>query len=144
VRRRDELVAASATYKANPHAGRARPTRLDYDSAYSYDRAMQQLRDAVAREEGKSELRRLFTTLDRNGDGRISITEWARGMADHGPTMAKYFGGTTYEHLMALFRHIDTNGSGYLSWEEVLRAAQAAQGHRLTSSAARSSASSVC
>ena len=93
--------------------------RADRDDPF---RAMQQLADAVAREEGKADLRRMFNAIDTNRNGRISREEWARGVLRDGPAMAKYFGGTTYEGLIRAFDRIDANRSGYININELLDA----------------------
>ena len=117
----DEIENAARRYRSTGSVGSS------YGSGSSYredDRALQQLADALALDSGKSDLRRLFSKLDRNGDGRISSTEWARGMSTDGTTMTKYFGGATYEDLAHAFTRIDTNGSGYLNFDEIVSAAQ--------------------
>ena len=80
-----------------------------------HDRALEQLSEALAREEGTEELRKLFRQLDTDGDGRISSEEWARGMGKQGTAMAKYFGGSTYEDLARAFSRMDANGDGSLT-----------------------------
>ena len=80
-----------------------------------HDRALEQLSEALAREEGTEELRKLFRQLDTDGDGRLSSEEWARGMGKQGTAMAKYFGGSTYEDLARAFSRMDANGDGSLT-----------------------------
>ena len=85
-----------------------------------HDRALEQLSEALAREEGTEELRKLFRQLDTDGDGRLSSEEWARGMGKQGTAMAKYFGGSTYEDLARAFSRIDDNGDGFVTWDEMV------------------------
>ena len=88
-----------------------------------HDRALEQLSEALTREEGKGELRVLFRQLDADGDGRLSSEEWARGMGKQGAAMAKYFGGSTYEDLARAFSRMDMDGDGYLTWDELVEGA---------------------
>ena len=88
-----------------------------------HDRALEQLSEALSREEGRVELRKLFQQLDTDGDGRLSSEEWARGMGKQGTAMAKYFGGSTYEDLARAFSRIDANGDGCVTWDEMVEGA---------------------
>ena len=103
-----------------PHAGKVNE---DSVSSRAADKAAHQMSEALAREEGRVELRKLFRQLDTDGDGRISSEEWARGMGKQGTAMAKYFGGSTYEDLARAFARIDTDGDGYITLDEMVEGA---------------------
>ena len=110
----EELVKAAAGFRTHGQVSSSTVSSRDAGEV------AQQLADALAHEEGKVELRRLFRQLDTNGDGRVSSAEWARGMGKQATTMAKYFGGSTYEDLARAFTRMDTHGNGYLSWDEIV------------------------
>ena len=105
---------------SRPHAAIAMPRKIERPYSPGDDeRALQQLIDALARQDGKDDVRRLFHSIDSNGDGRISREEWARGVLRDGPAMAKYFGGTTYEGLVRAFDRIDANGDNTVTRAEI-------------------------
>mmetsp|Transcript_4165 Transcript_4165/g.9078 ORF Transcript_4165/g.9078 Transcript_4165/m.9078 type:complete len:521 (-) Transcript_4165:436-1998(-) len=76
------------------------------------------LASAIASEEGRAELKILFETLDKSGDGKVSSKEWGSAVAKHEELLSKYFGGTTKEMVGKQFSRLDADGSGDLSWEE--------------------------
>jgi Ca2+-binding EF-hand superfamily protein len=87
--------------------------------------ASDQLGEAMGTEEGRAELRKLFETVDKDGDGKVSSTEWGRSVAANGGLMGKYFGGQTMAEVGAAFRRIDANGDGKLTWDEFESATRA-------------------
>ena len=105
----EELVKAAAAFRTRGKVNE------DSVSSRAADKAAHQMSEALAREEGRVELRKLFRQLDTDGDGRISSEEWARGMDKQGTAMAKYFGGSTYEDLARAFSRMDANGDGSLT-----------------------------
>ena len=105
----EELVKAAAAFRTRGKVNE------DSVSSRAADKAAHQMSEALAREEGRVELRKLFRQLDSDGDGRISSEEWARGMGKQGTAMAKYFGGSTYEDLARAFSRMDANGDGSLT-----------------------------
>ena len=44
-------------------------------------------------------------------------------MSKQGTTMAKYFGGRTYEDLARAFSRLDADGDSYLTWDEFVEGA---------------------
>jgi hypothetical protein len=80
------------------------------------------------------ELRKLFDTLDKDHNGKVTTQEWRRKVEENEELLGKYFGGTlgTSHHFAGLsateigsaFERIDEDGSGELSWEEFLDALQ--------------------
>ena len=113
----EELVKAAAAFRTRGKVNE------DSVSSRAADKAAHQMSEALAREEGRVELRKLFRQLDTDGDGRISSEEWARGMGKQGTAMAKYFGGSTYEDLARAFSRIDDNGDGFVTWDEMVEGA---------------------
>ena len=76
------------------------------------------LADALETEEGQAELKALFATLDKDGDGSVTSKEWGKALSKNKELMAKYFGGATMAEIGKAFRRLDADGSGDLTWEE--------------------------
>uniref|UniRef100_A0A7S2I9M3 EF-hand domain-containing protein n=1 Tax=Haptolina brevifila TaxID=156173 RepID=A0A7S2I9M3_9EUKA len=64
------------------------------------------------------ELRALFRALDTDGDGRVTRKEWGRQLSQHREAVAHAFGGKTMDELGRVFKRLDADSSGDLSWEE--------------------------
>ena len=71
-----------------------------------------------------AELRSLFDSLDKNGDGTVSAEEWKSAAKDHEEMLRKYFGGGT---VQSAFEKIDAAGDATgdesFNWEEFVAAA---------------------
>ena len=80
--------------------------------------AQQALIDMYKSEDGQAELKALFATLDKDGDGSVSAKEWGKGVAQHWKTMSRFFGGVSQKKVGKLFKSLDTDSSGDLSWDE--------------------------
>ena len=80
--------------------------------------AHQALVDMYKSEDGQAELKALWTELDKDGDGTVSSAEWGKGVAKHWKTMSKFFGGVSQKKVGKLFKELDADHSGDLSWEE--------------------------
>jgi len=70
-------------------------------------------------EGGVAELQRLFDSIDSDSNGTIDIDEWSQGLVEHNEFCAKVFGGpTNIADASALFKRLDDNRDGVLTWEE--------------------------
>ena len=79
--------------------------------------ALKKLAAALATEEGRSELKALYETLDLDGDGKLTSEEWSNGLGENERLLTKYFGGCTVEENREVFRRIDADSNGSLSWD---------------------------
>ena len=84
------------------------------------DLAAQQLAGALATAEGEAELKQLFQSLDKNGDGKLTSKEWGAGVGKHAAVMQKFFGGRTTAEIGRAFAKIDVDGSDSLTWDELV------------------------
>mmetsp|Transcript_37721 Transcript_37721/g.99724 ORF Transcript_37721/g.99724 Transcript_37721/m.99724 type:complete len:143 (-) Transcript_37721:415-843(-) len=82
--------------------------------------AAKKLATALSTEAGRVELKALYTSLDIDGDGRLTADEWSSGLAANEHLIKKYFGGCTIEETAETFNRIDSDDNGSLSWEEFL------------------------
>ena len=64
------------------------------------------------------ELKALFENIDKNGDGRVSSKEWGSAVGKNKAVMQKYFGGKDAKSIGKMFKKLDADGSGDLTWEE--------------------------
>ena len=76
------------------------------------------LAKAMATEDGKAELKKLWDTLDKNGDGKVSGKEWGSAVYKNKELLAKYFGGATLREIGQMFNQIDEDNSDSLTWDE--------------------------
>mmetsp|Transcript_27417 Transcript_27417/g.58663 ORF Transcript_27417/g.58663 Transcript_27417/m.58663 type:complete len:184 (+) Transcript_27417:302-853(+) len=81
-------------------------------------KALKQLKEALQSEEGKVELKKLFDTLDKDGDGKITGAEWGHKVFQEKEVMAKFFGGTDMASIGKGFNRIDSDGDDSLTWDE--------------------------
>jgi len=74
--------------------------------------------EAALASSSATELKSLFDTLDKNGDGRVTGQEWGSAVSKNQDVMSKFFGGSSVSAVGRAFRRIDADGSGDLTWEE--------------------------
>ena len=72
---------------------------------------------------GLEELRKLFDTLDKDHDGKVTGQEWGSKVRENQTLLAKYFGGSALKEIGSAFKRIDTDGNASLSWDEFVAAA---------------------
>ncbi|GMH27233.1 hypothetical protein Nepgr_029076 [Nepenthes gracilis] len=63
---------------------------------------------------------RIFKSLDSNGDGKISLTELGDAL--------KALGATTADEVKRMMIEIDTDGDGFISFQEFTEFARANRG----------------
>merc|ERR1719428_1379058 len=68
------------------------------------------------------ELRKLFETLDKDGDGQVTAQEWGKNVKENQVLLAKFFGGSTLKEIGSAFSRIDADGNASLDWEEFIAA----------------------
>lgn len=73
--------------------------------------------------EGLEELRKLFDTLDKDQDGKVTGQEWGKKVHENQELLSKYFGGSTLKEVGSAFSKIDTDASKSLTWDEFVAAA---------------------
>nr|XP_043608741.1 polcalcin Bet v 4-like [Erigeron canadensis] len=61
-------------------------------------------------DEDKTERDRIFNTFDANGDGKISAEELGKSL--------KILGSVSPEEVQTMMDELDTDGDGYISYEE--------------------------
>jgi len=86
------------------------------------------LADALETEEGQKELKALFATLDKDGDGKVTSKEWGKAISKNKDMLAKYFGGASLKEIGKAFKRLDADGSDDLTWEEFISGARALAG----------------
>jgi len=67
---------------------------------------------------GLAELRGLWDSLDKDGDGTVSKKEWGKGISKNWASISKYFDGCTKTEVGKMFNAIDVDGSNDLTWKE--------------------------
>lgn len=65
-----------------------------------------------------SDLKALWDTLDKDGDGKVSGKEWGSSVYKNQDMMKKYFGGSNLGEIGRAFNRIDADGNDLLTWEE--------------------------
>ena len=66
----------------------------------------------------------MFAMMDKNGDGKLSASEWSKGLTGSNRLFGRYFGDSTEEEHAAMFAMLDTDGNGDLSWDEFVAGAK--------------------
>lgn len=84
------------------------------------------LATALETQEGAKELKALFDTLDKDGDGRVTSKEWGSAVFKNKEVLAKYFGGKDVKAIGKAFKRLDADGSGDLTWDEFVSGSQRA------------------
>lgn len=64
-------------------------------------------------EKNIDELRKMFISLDLNGDGKLSAEEFSLGLKQYG---LKY----SDEEVMDIMNSVDTNGNGFIDYTEFI------------------------
>ena len=80
--------------------------------------AAQKMSAAMGTQEGKEDFKKLWETLDKNGDGKVSGKEWGSQVYAQQDIMKKYFGGQDLASIGKGFRRINADGDEFLTWEE--------------------------
>jgi Ca2+-binding EF-hand superfamily protein len=83
-----------------------------------------QLKKVMETEEGAAELKALFETLDKDGDGKVSGKEWGSAVYKNQDILKKYFGGSSLKEIGETFNRIDVDNSDSLTWDEFVRDTQ--------------------
>jgi Ca2+-binding EF-hand superfamily protein len=99
-------------------------TALGTAAAGSLAAPMKAFIDAFESEEGKAELRKLFHSIDTDGSGVVSSKEWGKAIGQHWKLMGRFFGGLTVGEVGQMFKKLDADGSGDLTWGEFETALQ--------------------
>jgi len=82
--------------------------------------------DGPSRDGGHVDLRKLFDTLDQDRSGAVEKKEWGKFLQANRETLAAALGGVSLRQLGEMFRSIDSDGEGTVTWEEFSVAAAAA------------------
>jgi Ca2+-binding EF-hand superfamily protein len=80
--------------------------------------AASNLAAAMATDDGSAELKGLWDTLDKDGDGKVSSQEWGRAVYKNQDLMKKHFGGNTLSEIGHAFNRIDSDNNDSLTWIE--------------------------
>ncbi len=80
-----------------------------------------EIKNAMETSEGAAELKALFDTLDKDGNGKVSGKEWGSAVYKNQDIMKKYFGGSTLKEIGQTFNRINVDDNEYLTWEEFIR-----------------------
>lgn len=72
----------------------------------------------MATEDGSAELKGLWDTLDKDGDGKVSSQEWGRAVYKNQDLMKKHFGGNNLSEIGHAFNRIDSDNNDSLTWIE--------------------------
>ena len=80
--------------------------------------AEKQCEAAMASDDGKSKLRELFHTLDKNSDGEVTAKEWGQGAFKNKELIAQYFGGSSNKEICGAFKRLDVSRTDKLTWEQ--------------------------
>jgi Ca2+-binding EF-hand superfamily protein len=71
-----------------------------------------------------AELKALFDTIDKDGDGRVTSKEWGSAVSKNQDIMRKYFGGKSLKQIGQAYRRLDADGSDDLTWDEFVAGSQ--------------------
>lgn len=82
------------------------------------------LASALESQQGAMELKALFDTLDKDGDGRVTGKEWGSAVSKNKDILQKYFGGKDMKAIGKAFKRLDVDGSGDLTWDEFVSGSQ--------------------
>merc|ERR1711988_1735799 len=80
--------------------------------------AERQVETAMASEDGRTELKKLFDAMDKNKDGEVTSKEWGQAAFKNKDVVAKYFGGSTPKEICGAFKRLDVAKKGTLTWAE--------------------------
>ena len=96
----------------------------EFEGAIAGMDASLRLAQALESAEGAKELKALFDTLDKDGDGRVTGKEWGSAVKKNKDVLQKYFGGKDMKAIGKAFKRLDTDGSGDLTWDEFVAGSQ--------------------
>jgi len=122
-------MGCGASQAAQPSISKveARPqTHSSYDE-WKRTNAAKRIAQAMASDDSRVALKALFTSLDSDGDGKLTSVEWATGLTSNKEFMVRHFGECTFEEHEVAFRQLDEDGNGSLSWEEFEQGARKLQ-----------------
>ena len=91
--------------------------------AKSYAAAVK-IAEAAKTDIGRAELKDLWETIDKDGDGKVSGKEWGSAVYKNQDILKKYFGGSSLKEIGQTFNRIDADNSDSLTWEEFVRDTQ--------------------
>lgn len=116
------LVAPAAAFAPLQQPGRVvSPSVLLRASADDGNAAMSvadAVADAMSTPEGTTELKTLWDTIDKDGDGKVTGKEWGSKVYAEQTLMSKYFGGSDMAAIGTGFNRINADGDDSLTWEE--------------------------
>jgi len=88
------------------------------DSGFATEKNVRAQEATMLTPEGRAELKELFNHLDKDGDGKVSYKEWMRGLRGTQALLSKYYGDVDAKDVGAVFRRLDGDKSGTLTWDE--------------------------
>lgn len=66
-----------------------------------------------------SPLMKLYLTLDKDKDHKVSSKEWGQAVGKNFETMAQFFGGKTKSDVGKMWHDVDANNDDTISWGEI-------------------------
>jgi len=104
-----------------PVRGRTWDLVCDYDECdlTQYETTFTACRSYTLIEADKSALRSLFECIDLDGNGYVSSKEWGQAVRSNWNEMSYAFSGMTKSEVGRMFKKLDADGSGDLTWSEL-------------------------
>ena len=69
-------------------------------------------------EEAKAQLKKIFQSIDADKSGSVSYTEWRKTVGERWESLKRFFGGYKQSEVGLMFKKVDLDGSGDLTWDE--------------------------